>query len=55
LGIKGCGEAGAAGSPPAVINALVDALRDYGIRHIDMPATSERVWSAIQSATTGRV
>jgi carbon-monoxide dehydrogenase large subunit len=33
-----------------VINALVDALRDLGIRHIDMPATSERVWSAIQGA-----
>ncbi|NQV61617.1 MAG: xanthine dehydrogenase family protein molybdopterin-binding subunit [Alphaproteobacteria bacterium] len=54
LGIKGCGEAGAAGSPPAVINALVDALRGHGIRHIDMPATSERVWSAIQSAAMVR-
>ncbi len=50
LGIKGCGEAGAAGSPPAVINALVDALRDFGIRHIDMPATPQRVWAAIRSA-----
>ena len=50
LGIKGCGEAGAAGSPPAVINALVDALRDFGIRHIDMPATPLRVWSAIHTA-----
>ena len=39
LGVKGCGEVGAIGSPPAVINALVDALKDYGVRHIDMPAT----------------
>lgn len=51
LGIKGCGEAGAAGSPPAVINALVDALRDHGVRHIDMPATSERVWSAMRNSS----
>ena len=40
LGVKGCGEVGAIGSPPAVINAVVDALRDYGVRHIDMPATA---------------
>jgi len=45
LGIKGAGEAGAIGAPPAVINALVDAL---GIEHIDMPATPKRVWEAIQ-------
>jgi carbon-monoxide dehydrogenase large subunit len=50
LGVKGCGEAGAIGSPPAVINAIVNALQDYGITHIDMPATPERVWRAIQSA-----
>ena len=49
MGVKGCGEAGAAGSPPAVINALVDALKDYGVQHIDMPATSERIWSAIRA------
>ena len=42
LGVKGAGEAGAVGSPPAVINALVDALKDLGIDHIDMPATPER-------------
>jgi carbon-monoxide dehydrogenase large subunit len=48
LGVKGCGEAGAIGSPPAVINAIVDALKDYGVDHIDMPATSEKVWRAIQ-------
>ena len=50
LGAKGCGEAGCAGSLPAVMNAVVDALSDLGIRHIDMPATPERVWRAIQEA-----
>ena len=50
LGAKGCGEAGCAGALPSVMNALVDALSEYGIRHIDMPATPERVWRAIQSA-----
>ena len=50
LGVKGAGEAGAIGSCPAVMNAIVDALdRAYGIRHIDMPATPERVWAAIRS------
>ena len=48
LGAKGCGEAGCAGSLPAVMNAVVDALSEYGIRHIDMPATPLRVWQAIQ-------
>jgi carbon-monoxide dehydrogenase large subunit len=48
LGVKGAGEAGAIGSCPAVMNAVVDALwRAYHIRHIDMPATPQRVWSAI--------
>jgi aerobic carbon-monoxide dehydrogenase large subunit len=47
LGVKGCGEAGAIGSPPAVINAIVDALKEYGVDHIDMPATSEKIWRAI--------
>jgi len=50
LGAKGCGEAGCAGSLPAVMNALVDALSVYGITHIDMPATPERVWQAIAAA-----
>ena len=50
LGVKGAGEAGAVGSPPAVINALVDALADEGVTHIDMPATPERVWRAISEA-----
>jgi carbon-monoxide dehydrogenase large subunit len=47
LGVKGCGEAGAIGAPPAIINAICDALRDYGVDHIDMPATPEKVWRAI--------
>ncbi len=49
LGVKGCGEVGAIGSPPAVINAVVDALKDYGVRHLDMPATPQKLWSIIQA------
>ena len=49
LGVKGCGETGAIGSPPAVINAVVDALRDYGVRHIEMPATAAKVWNIINA------
>ncbi|MBK0394184.1 xanthine dehydrogenase family protein molybdopterin-binding subunit [Ramlibacter algicola] len=48
LGTKGCGEAGAIGSPPAVINAVLDALHDLGVQDFDMPATPSRVWQAIQ-------
>ncbi len=51
LGVKGCGEAGAIGAPPAVINAICDALRDYGVVHLDMPATPEKVWQIMNSAT----
>jgi carbon-monoxide dehydrogenase large subunit len=50
LGTKGCGEAGCAGSLSTVVNAVIDALSDYGIKHLDMPLTSERVWRAIQDA-----
>jgi aerobic carbon-monoxide dehydrogenase large subunit len=50
LGVKGCGEAGCVGAMPAVANAIVDALSIYGVRHIEMPATPERVWRAIQAA-----
>ena len=50
LGVKGCGEAGAIGSPPAVINALVDALAPLGVRDVPMPATPYGVWQAIQAA-----
>ncbi len=50
LGAKGCGEAGAIGSPPAVINAVLDALRPLGVKDLDMPASPHRVWEAIQHA-----
>lgn len=51
LGAKGIGEAGTVGSTPAVQNAVIDAVAHLGIRHIDMPLTPERVWTAIQSAS----
>jgi carbon-monoxide dehydrogenase large subunit len=50
LGVKGCGEAGCAGSLTSIMNAVVDALSVYGIKHIDMPASPQRVWQAIQDA-----
>ena len=49
LGSKGCGEVGAIGSPPAVINAVVDALKDYGVRHMNMPASPQKIWSIINA------
>ncbi len=45
LGVKGCGEVGAIGSPPAIVNAIVNALKDYKVRHIDMPVTPQKLWS----------
>jgi aerobic carbon-monoxide dehydrogenase large subunit len=51
LGVKGAGEAGATGAPPAVIGAILDALRPLGIDHIDMPATPGRVWETMRRAT----
>jgi carbon-monoxide dehydrogenase large subunit len=50
LGVKGCGEAGCAGSLPSIMNAVLDALSQYGVKHIDMPATPERIWQAIREA-----
>ena len=50
LGVKGAGEAGAVGSPPAMMNAIVDALSSAGVTSIDMPATPEKVWKALQMA-----
>jgi len=52
LGVKGCGEAGAIASPPALINAVVDALSPLGVTDMTMPASPEKVWRAIQNATT---
>jgi carbon-monoxide dehydrogenase large subunit len=54
LGAKGIGEAGTIGSTPAVLNAVIDAVSHLGVRHIDMPATPERVWAAINEARAGR-
>ena len=51
LGVKGCGEAGAIASPPAVINAIVDALSVVGVTDMSMPATTEKIWRAINDAT----
>ena len=48
LGVKGAGEAGCVGALPAVTNAIVDALSEFGVRHIEMPATPERIWHAMQ-------
>ena len=48
LGAKGCGEAGTSGGLPSVANAVIDALSDYGIRHLEMPMTPARIWQAIR-------
>ena len=53
LGAKGVGESGTIGSTPAVQSAVVDALAHLGVRHVDMPATPERVWRAIRDAAGG--
>jgi carbon-monoxide dehydrogenase large subunit len=50
LGVKGGGEGGTTAAPPALINAIVDALSEFGVRHMEMPATPERVWRAINDA-----
>jgi carbon-monoxide dehydrogenase large subunit len=55
LGVKGAGEAGNVGALPAVANALADALSPLGIRHIEMPATPERLWRAIRQSRTGQL
>jgi carbon-monoxide dehydrogenase large subunit len=53
LGAKGIGESGTIGSMPAVQNAVVDALSHLGVRHLEMPCTSERVWQAVRDAEAG--
>lgn len=50
LGVRSAGEGGTTPAPAAVINAIVNALAELGVRHIEMPATPERVWRAIQEA-----
>jgi carbon-monoxide dehydrogenase large subunit len=54
LGVKGIGEAGTIGSTPAAVNAVIDALSPLGVKHIDMPLTSEKIWRAIRAAGEGR-
>jgi aerobic carbon-monoxide dehydrogenase large subunit len=54
LGVKGIGEAGTIGATPAVQNAIIDAVAHLGVRHIDMPASPQRVWRAIQEASAGK-
>jgi carbon-monoxide dehydrogenase large subunit len=53
LGVKGCGEAGCAGALTSVMNAILDALKDVGVTHLDMPASPHRVWQAIEGAKRG--
>jgi carbon-monoxide dehydrogenase large subunit len=53
LGAKGVGEAGVSGSLPALMNAVLDALRQTGVTHFDMPATPDRLWRAIRDAKAG--
>ena len=50
LGIKGAGEGGTTGAPPAIINAVVDALSEFDVSHIDMPATPQKIWHALRAA-----
>jgi aerobic carbon-monoxide dehydrogenase large subunit len=52
LGVKGIGEAGTIGSTPAVVSAVVDALAPFGIRHIDMPLTPQKIWTLCQDKKT---
>mgnify|MGYP000421530743 CR=1 FL=1 len=47
LGVKGAGEAGCVGTPPTIVNAVLDALSEFGVTNIDMPLTPEKVWRAI--------
>ena len=51
LGVKGCGEAGAVGSSPAFVNAILDALRPLGVEHVDMPLTPLKIWTLIKDAS----
>jgi carbon-monoxide dehydrogenase large subunit len=54
MGAKGIGEAATIGATPATINAVIDALAPWGISHVDIPATPENVWRAIQRAEQSR-
>ncbi len=54
LGVKGCGELGTIGSPPAIVNAVIDALSEYDVRHIDMPLSPQKIWSIIAAGPKRR-
>ena len=49
IGVKGAGESGTVGAPPAIINAVVDALKEFGVTEVEMPATPGRVWRAMRA------
>ena len=51
MGAKGIGESGSVGTPPAVMNAVVDAVRHLGVTHIDMPATPQKLWEILQGGS----
>jgi carbon-monoxide dehydrogenase large subunit len=51
LGVKGMGESGTIGVTPALVNAVIDALGPHAVRHLDMPLTAEKIWTAIHSAS----
>jgi carbon-monoxide dehydrogenase large subunit len=53
LGAKGAGEAGTVGALPAIVNAVLDALAPLGVKHLDMPTTSARIWAAMHEAAAG--
>jgi aerobic carbon-monoxide dehydrogenase large subunit len=53
IGVKGIGESGSIAAPPCVVHAVLDALSPFSIKHLDMPLTPPRVWSAINSARAG--
>ncbi|MBV9586399.1 MAG: hypothetical protein JO213_16105 [Alphaproteobacteria bacterium] len=53
IGAKGAGEAGTVGALPAIVNAVMDALAPLGVTHLDMPATSQRIWQAMHPARGG--
>jgi hypothetical protein len=48
--VKGIGESGSIGAPPTIVHAVLDALAPFGITHLDMPLTPQKIWTAIQSA-----
>ena len=54
LGAKGCGEAGTSGGLPAVANAVIDALAEFGIKHLEMPMTSSKIWEALENAKAAK-